>query len=359
MDLFEMMKQSGHEQVIFNLDRKTGLRAIIAIHDTTLGPACGGCRMWGYESEADALNDVLRLSRGMTFKSAAAGIMFGGGKTVIIGDPQKKTPEMFYALGRFVETLHGRFYTGTDVGTSGDDFVEAAKIARRFSGLPVEFGGCGNTGLFTAFGVFKGIQACLKECFGDESFTGRKVAIQGVGKTGEPLIQYLQEAGAEVVALTDADRPKMLAAAEKYQVAAVEPDAIYDVECDIFSPNALGAVINDRTINRLRCRIIAGAANNVLAEPRFDVMLRDKNILYAPDFIINAGGVIGVSDEFEQDGFNEERTFKKTEKIYARLLRVFSYATEKGLPTQDAAEQLTQQLIESMAEINRKWVDGK
>ncbi|AFV10717.1 leucine dehydrogenase Ldh [Thermacetogenium phaeum DSM 12270] len=357
MGVFDMMEKYGHEQVIFNYDKRTGLKAIIAIHDTTLGPANGGCRMWDYKSEEEALEDALRLSYGMTYKSAAAGIMFGGGKTVIIGDPTRKTPEMFYALGRFVDTLHGRYYTGTDVGTTPQDFVEASKIARRFTGLPVEFGGCGNSGMITAYGVFQGMRACLREYYGEESFKGRKVSVQGVGKAGEPLIKYLQDAGAEIVAITDIDENKLYAVAKKYGVEAVDPEEIYEVECDIFSPNALGGVINDNTVEKLNCKIVAGAANNVLAESRHGARLKERNILYAPDFIINAGGIIAVADEFELGGFKLERALKKAEQIYERLLKVFAYAKEKDIPTQDAAEYLTEQLIESLAAIKRRWVN--
>lgn len=355
MGIFDLMEKYGHEQVIFNYDKKTGLKAIIAIHDTTLGPANGGCRMWNYASEEDALMDALRLSRGMTYKSAAAGLMFGGGKTVNMGDPKNKTPEMFYALGRIIATLHGRYYTGTDVGTSPEDFVEASKISPYFGGKPKEFGGLGNSGLPTAYGVFWGLKACLRECYGDESFKGRKVAIQGTGKVGDPLVKYLVDAGAEVT-ITDISREKAEAVGKKYGVKVVEPDAIFDVECDIFSPNALGAVINDNTINRLKCKIVGGAANNQLAEPRHGRMLKERGILYAPDFIINAGGVIAIGDEWEPGGYNEKRTYKKVEQIYDRLLRIFALAKEKGIDTNEAAEQMTRELIESIGDLKRIYV---
>jgi len=357
MRVFDMMEKYGHEQVIFNYDKQTGTKVIIVIHDTTLGPANGGCRMWNYQSEEEALQDALRLSRGMTYKNAAAGIMFGGGKAVIIGDPSKKTRETFYALARFVDTLHGRYYTGTDVGTTPEDFVEASKIARWFNGLPVEFGGCGNTGVFTACGVFQGMRACLKECYGQESFSGCRVSVQGVGKVGEPLIKYLQDAGAEIVAVSDVDQGKLRAVAQKYGVKTVTPEDIYEVECDIFSPNALGGVINDNTVEKLRCKIVAGAANNVLAEPRYGARLKERGILYAPDFIINAGGIIAVADEFEPGGFKKERVLKKVEQIYDRLLKIFAYAKEKDIPTQEAAEHVAEQLMESIAAIKRRWVN--
>jgi leucine dehydrogenase len=328
MGVFERMQKDGHEQVIFCYDKVTGLKAIIAIHDTTLGPALGGCRMWPYESEEAALEDALRLSKGMTYKSAASGQNHGGGKSVLWGNPRTdKNEEYFRAFGRFVQTLGGRFITGTDVGTEKTDFVWSKMESDFLVGLPEEHAGSGDSSIITAFGAWKGMKACAMTTWGADSLKGKRIAVQGVGKVGFNLVEHLMDEGA-LVTVCDVVPEHVKRVKETFPaVTVVEPAAIYDVECDIFSPNALGAVLNDDTIPRLKCRVVAGAANNQLAEPRHGDELYRKGILYAPDYVINAGGLIQVADELL--GYNRDRAFRKTAEIYDRSSRFSASAAVK------------------------------
>jgi leucine dehydrogenase len=354
LDLFEEMEKNGHEQVIFNYDKATGLKSIIAIHDTTLGPALGGCRMWNYETTDDAIKDVLRLSKGMTYKCGVAGVTHGGGKAVIIGDPKsEKSDELFQAFGSYVETLKGRFYTGTDVGTVGMDFVSAGKQTKYLVGLPEEYGGSGNSAVITAYGVWKAIKATAKEAFGNDSLTGLKIAIQGLGKVGQCLVKHLYEEGAKLV-VTDISQDNVTKICQQYpDVEAVKPEEIFSVDCDIFSPNALGAVINDETISQFKCHAIAGAANNVLAEERHGDMLHDKGIVYAPDYVANAGGLIQVADELQT--YNKDRAFKNAALIYDILSDIFRISREKNIPSYKAANILVETKIEKIGKIKGKF----
>lgn len=355
MKIFEAMAKEGHEQLFFNYDRTTGLRSLIAIHDTTLGPALGGCRMWNYDSEDEALTDVLRLSKGMTFKSAVSGVDYGGGKALIWGDPEKdKSEALFRAFGRYVEALKGRFMTGTDVGTTFNDFVITLKETKYVGALPEEYGGGGNSGIITAYGTWKAIKAVAKELFGDDSLKGRTIAVQGLGKVGYHLVGHLVGEGAKVIAC-DINQSLIDAVTRDYQgVEIVEPDKIYDAQCDIFSPNALGAVLNDDTIGRLKCKGIAGAANNQLAESRHAQMLADKGILYAPDYVANAGGLIQVADEL--DGYNKERAFRNAGLIYDRLLDIFAIAKEHGITTDEAANRMVDARLNDIGKIKRNYI---
>lgn len=354
--VFGQMEKYGHEQVIFNYDKATGLKAIVAIHDTTLGPALGGCRMWNYETEQTALNDALRLSRGMTYKCAVAGVAHGGGKTVIIGDPLKdKSDELFQALGTYIETLKGRFYTGTDVGTVGMDFVSAAKQSKYLVGLPEEYGGSGNSAIITAYGVWRGVKATAKEAFGSDSLKNLTIAVQGLGKVGYNLLGHLHEEGAKLI-VTDVYEESVRRVKEAYpDVTVVSPDEIYGVKCDIFSPNALGAVLNDQTIPQFKCKAICGAANNQLAEPRHGDALQEIGILYAPDYIANAGGLIQVADELK--GYNKERAFKNASLIYDILLQVYATSKQENLPTYKAADRMIENRIETIGRIKRKYTN--
>lgn len=354
LGIFELMEKYGHEQLIFNYDKATGLKAIIGIHDTTLGPALGGCRMWDYESEEDAIMDVLRLSRGMTYKCAVSNVLHGGGKTVIIGDPKKdKSDELFQSLGTYVETLKGRFYTGTDVGTVGMDFVSAAKQTKYLVGLPEEYGGSGNSAIITAYGVWKAVKATAKEAFGSDSLKGLTIAVQGAGKVGQNLVKHLHEEGAKIF-ITDIFEENVKKIIEAYpDVQAVQPDEIYGVQCDIFSPNALGAVINDKTIPQLKCKAIVGAANNVLAENRHGDILHEKGIIYAPDYVANAGGLIQVADELQ--GYNKDRAFKNASLIYHTLEEIFKISKEQNIPTYKAADLLVETRIEKIRQIQSKF----
>ncbi len=334
MRVFELMEKHGHEQVVFGYDKVSGLRTIIAVHDTTLGPSLGGTRMWPYKTEEEALVDVLRLSRGMTYKNAAMGLNLGGGKAVIIGDSRKdKTEELFRAFGKFVESLGGRYITAEDVGTDTDDMDVIRTQTTYVAGLANT---SGSPSPVTAFGVFRAMEASLKTAFGSGSFKGRTVAVQGVGAVGFSLVQRLTEAGAKVY-VTDIFPEKVQRAVEA-GATAVPADKIFDQECDVFSPCALGAVINDDTVPRLKCKVVCGAANNQLLEPRHGNVLGDRGILYAPDFIANGGGVINVADELLPGGYNEERAFSKVARIHDILLKVFEIAKEKGIGTHEAAD---------------------
>lgn len=355
MNVFERMQEEGHEQVIFCYDRVTGLKAIIAIHDTTLGPALGGCRMWAYESEDDAIEDALRLSRGMTYKSAVSGQNHGGGKAVIWGDPQtEKSEDLFRAFGRFVETLKGRFCTGTDVGTEKEDFVWSSAETKHLVALPEEYGGSGDSSVITAFGVWRGMKAAAKAAFGADELKGRRVAVQGVGKVGFHLVEHLVGEGA-FVAASDINAAHVARLRETFpQVEVVAPEAIFDVPCDIFSPNALGAVLNDETLGRLKCKVVAGAANNQLKESRHGDWLHEHGILYAPDFVINAGGLIQVADELL--GYNKERAFRKAAGIYDLLTQVFAISKAENVSTYRAANLLAERRIARLGAIGRTYV---
>jgi leucine dehydrogenase len=352
MAVFNSMETHGYEQVVFNYDKVSGLRSIIAIHDTTLGPALGGARMWPYKSEEDALTDALRLARGMTYKSAAMGLNLGGGKAVIIGDPRNdKAEELFRAFGKFVNTLNGRYITAEDVGTTTDD-MEVIKSATDYVvGLA---GTSGNPSPVTAFGTFRAMQACARETFGDESLAGRKVAVQGVGNVGCFLTERLLEAGAEVHV---ADIfPEKVQKAVELGARAVSPEGIFDLECDIFAPCALGGVINDETAERLKARIVCGSANNQLLEEKHAIALSDRNILYAPDFIANGGGVINVTGELRPGGYSKDWAISKVSRIYDILLKVFEIAREQGIGTNEAANTLAEDRIRKALEQKRIYI---
>ncbi len=354
MSIFAEMAKHGHEQIHFFQHRSTGLKAIVALHDTTMGPALGGCRMRPYESEEEALFDVLRLSRGMTYKCGVVDVDNGGGKAVLIGDPDTaKSPELFRVFGRFVEGLGGRFYTGTDMGTTPEDFVHSQRESSRFVGLPAEYGGSGNTAVPTALGVVEAIKATAKWLFGDADLGGKRFAVQGVGKVGALVVQHLVEEGAAVY-VSDVHRPNVDRVAERVPaeqfLGAIAPEEIYDLEVDMFVPCALGAILNDRTIERLRCRAVVGSANNQLLDvQRHGAMLRERDILYAPDYLANAGGLIQVADELK--GAVPERVYAKTKGIYGMLLQVYSLAAEQQIPTSIAADRLVEERIARVKEL--------
>lgn len=352
--LFEEMEKYGHEQIIFNYDSATGLKAIIGIHDTTLGPALGGCRMWKYETEQDAVIDVMRLSRGMTNKCAISNVMCGGGKTVIIGDAKcEKSDELFQALGTFVETLKGRFWTGTDVGTVGMDFVSAHKQTNYVNGLPEEYGGSGDSGIITAFGVYRGMKATAKEAFGIDSLKGLTVAVQGLGKVGQVLIGHLLDEGAKVIATDIFEDNVCKVKIAHPEIVMVKREEILSVVCDILSPNALGAIINDETIPHLKCKAICGAANNQLKEPHHGDKLYEMGIVYAPDYVVNAGGLIAVADEFQ--GFSKERAFKNTSLIYETMEHIFKVSQEEKLPPHTVADLYVARKLETIAKLQTKY----
>ncbi|MET3176942.1 UNVERIFIED_ORG: leucine dehydrogenase [Variovorax guangxiensis] len=341
MTVFSTESFADHEQVVFISDDKVGLRAIIAIHSTRLGPALGGCRMYPYADEASALRDVLRLSRGMTFKAAAAGLGLGGGKSVILGDPRKsKTPEL-RAMGVAVNRLGGRYITAEDVGTTVDDFAWVRQSTRHVVGLPEALGGTGDPSPTTALGVYHGIVASVAHRLGRD-LRGLTVAVQGLGNVGWNLCRLLADAGAHLV-VTDIDATLAHKASAEFDALVVEPDAIYAVQADVFAPCAMGAVVNDRTLPQMKFRVIAGGSNNQLARDEHGRQLRDREILYAPDFVINAGGLIRVASEHE--GFNAAKVDAQVEGIGATLHRVFELASRTGTPTHSAAMQLVQERL--------------
>jgi leucine dehydrogenase len=354
MQIFSTLEEMSHEQVVFFSDPGSNLKAIVAIHDTTLGPALGGCRFWPYATEQEALLDVLRLSRAMTYKAAAAGLNLGGGKAVIIGDSRKlKSEALFRAYGSFVEGLGGRYITAEDVGTSVDDMEFVRMETRYVTGIARALGGSGDPAPVTALGVFRGMEACLVHRFGDADFGGRKVAIQGLGHVGTELAALLTEAGAKLH-VTDIDERPVKKAVQRFGAVAVAPDEIYDVECDVFAPCALGGTVNDRTLPRLRCPVIAGAANNQLEDEASNGELLQKlGIVYAPDFVINAGGLINVANEIQ--GYNREKALTEARGIYDIVLQILRLAEEKSIPTQAAAGEMAESRIASIGRIKRRW----
>jgi leucine dehydrogenase len=342
------MERYDHEEVLFCFDRPTGLRAIIAIHNTTLGPALGGTRMWPYATEAEALHDVLRLSRGMTYKSSLAGLDLGGGKAVIIGDARtQKTEAMFRRFGQFVESLNGRYITAEDVGMSTTEMVNIQKETTNVAGLPEEMGGSGDPSPVTAYGVYCGMKAAAKTAYGSDDLNGRKVGIQGAGNVGKALVAYLVKEGAKVF-LTDIHEEKLAAIkAEFPAITVVKSEDIYDLDMDIYSPCALGATVNDDTLKRLKCSVIAGAANNQLADEIIHgKAVMEKGILYAPDFLINAGGIINCA--WERKGYNHQAAMNQTAAIYDTAIRIFKASADLAIPTYLAANQAAEHRISSM-----------
>jgi leucine dehydrogenase len=344
MEIFKYMEKYEYEQLVFCQDKQSGLKAIIAIHDTTLGPALGGTRMWTYASEEHAIEDALRLARGMTYKNAAAGLNLGGGKTVIIGDPRKdKNEEMFRAFGRYIQGLNGRYITAEDVGTTVADMDLIHEETDYVTGISPAFGSSGNPSPVTAYGVYRGMKAAAKEAFGTDSLEGKVIAVQGVGNVAYTLCKHLHEEGAELI-VTDISKEAVRRAVEDFNAKAVDPDEIYGVDCDIYAPCALGATINDVTIPQLKARVIAGSANNQLLDTKHGDLIHDMGIVYAPDYVINAGGVINVADELY--GYNSERALKKVEGIYNNIARVIEIAKRDGIPTYQAADRLAEERIE-------------
>ncbi len=357
MDLFKRMAEDGHEQVVFFRDKAGKLKAIVAFHDTTLGPALGGTRVYPYDTEDQAIEDALRLAKGMTYKSGAAGINFGGGKGLIWGDPSRDKDEMlFRAYGRFIQGLGGRFVTGTDVGTFPEDFTYCLAETQHVVGLPKAFGGTGDTSVLTAYGVFLGIKACVEEVFGTGDLEGRTVAVQGVGKVGSKLCHHLKDAGASLV-VSDIREKAARALAAEVGARVAPPSEILFTEADVLSPNALGSVLNENTIPHLKCRIVAGAANNQTAGPNDALRAFERGILYAPDYIINAGGVIQVADELE--GFIEARCRLKVERIPELLKTVFKISREERIDTESAARRMVDERLRRALELKSVMAPGR
>lgn len=354
MDLFKNMEMYDYEQVVVCQDKQSGLKAIIAIHDTTLGPALGGTRMWTYNSEEAAFEDALRLAKGMTYKNAAAGLNLGGGKTVIIGDPRKdKNEEMFRAFGRYIQGLNGRYITAEDVGTTEADMDIIHEETDFVTGISASFGSSGNPSPVTAYGVYVGMKAAANEAYGTPSLEGLTVAVQGVGNVSYTLCKHLHEEGAKLI-VTDINKDAVSRAVADFGAKAVDINDIYSVECDIFSPCALGAIINDDTIRQLKAKVIAGAANNQLLETKHGDQLADLGIVYAPDYVINAGGVINVADELY--GYNRERALKRVEKIYDKITQIFEISKRDQIPTYLAADRFAEERIENMRKSRKQFL---
>jgi len=346
-----MLAGSDHEQLVYCHEPSSGYRGLIAIHNTTLGPALGGTRYWHYKTESDAVIDALRLSRGMTYKAAVAGLSLGGGKSVVLADHGTQDREaVFRAHGRFIESLKGRYITAEDVGTSPADMDHIHLETEHVVGLQ---GRSGDPSPVTAYGVYRGIKASAKVQFGSDSLAGKTVAVQGCGHVGYYLCGYLHEEGARLL-VTDIDSEKVKLVVDEFRAKAVGLDEIYGVQADVFAPCALGAVINDTTIKQLKVKIVAGGANNQLAEERHGDMLEERGILYAPDYVLNAGGLINVNSELE--GWSAERAKRKAGEIYDTLLRLFDLAKEEGIPTYRAADRLAERRIEAVSKLKRTWV---
>jgi leucine dehydrogenase len=343
--IFGSLYQMGHEQVVFCHDEATGLKAIIGIHNTVLGPALGGTRMWHYTNEQEAITDVLRLSRGMTFKAAISGLNLGGGKAVIIGDARKLKSEAFMRrFGKFVNSLNGKYITAEDVNMKTQDMEYISMETKHVTGLPESMGGSGDPSPVTAYGVYLGMKSTAKKVFGSDSLVGKKVAVQGVGQVGMHLVEHLVKEGAKVT-INDISEEKVKMLVEKFGVATVGAEEIFDLDMDIYAPCALGATLNDNTIPRLKCAIVAGAANNQLKdEVKHGYMLRDKSITYAPDFLINAGGLINVYNEF-LGNYNRKRALEQAEKIYQTNLSILNLADDEKISSQEAALQLAEKRI--------------
>jgi len=334
---------ASHETVTFISDAATGLRAIVAIHDTTLGPALGGCRMYPYGSEEEALRDVLRLSRGMTYKAAAANLTLGGGKAVILGNPRElKTPGLMRAMGRAVERLGGTYITAEDVGTTVADFAEVRKETRYVVGLPTELGGSGDPSPTTALGVYWGLLAAAAHRWNRQDLSGVTIAVQGLGNVGWHLCQLLADANARLI-VSDVDESRVAKAVATFRARACDPDSIYGAEADIFAPCAMGAVVNDDTLPRMKFSVIGGAANNQLARDTHGEMLRTRGILYAPDFVINAGGMMRVASE--RSGFDQTLVDAQVEGIRDTLLNIFARAEADSTSTQVAAMRLAEERL--------------
>lgn len=354
MHLFEQLSSYGHEQIVFCRNDDVGLRAIIAIHNTTLGPALGGTRLYDYASEGDAVRDVLRLSRGMTYKAAVAGLDLGGGKAVIIGDPATKTEALFRAFGRHVDSLGGRYITAEDMNTSVEDMDNIRRETRYVTGSAAAHGGSGDPSPVTAWGCYHGIRACLEVIYGSPDVAGRTVAIQGVGNVGYWLAKYLHEGGAKLV-YSDINRRNLTRVTEEFGGTVVEGDDVYRSNCDVLAPCAIGGIINSRTIPMVRAPIIAGGANNQLEDERRDgVALAEKGITFAPDYVINAGGLINVYSELK--GYPREKAMQDAANIFNTVKRVINTAKAQGTTTVQAANRVAEERIESVGRLKRMHV---
>ncbi len=354
IDIFSQLQAHNHEKLVFCQDKHTGLKAIIAIHNTVLGPGLGGTRVWNYASDAEALNDVLRLSRGMTYKAAISGLNLGGAKAVIIGDAKTiKTEALMRKFGRFVENLNGKYITAEDVNTTTRDMEYVNMETDHVVGLPESMGGGGDPSPVTAYGVYMGMKAAVKHAFGNESLNGKKVAVQGIGKVGGHLLEHLHKEGAKLF-ITDINEEMLAKYSKEFGATVVKGDEIYGLDVDVFAPCALGAILNTENISKLKAKVIAGAANNQLADENIHgPMLVEKGISYAPDFLINAGGLINVYQE--HIGYNRETAFRNTEHIFNVTSDIFKMAAANNIHTQKAAMELAEKRINDMLQVGSTY----
>lgn len=357
-ELLKNMSEYDHEQIVMVQNKEVGLKAIIAIHNTALGPALGGTRMWNYATEEDALKDVLRLSRGMTYKAAAAGLNLGGGKAVIIGDPKKdKSQTLFKIYGRFLNSLGGRYITAEDVNTDVNDMEYVYSETDYVVGIEKSHGGSGDPSPFTALGVFQGMKASMNKAYGNEDLKGKTVAVQGTGQVGTFLIGMLLEEGATVY-VSDIFQEKIDAIKAKYpKVEVVDPKEIVTMQCDIFAPCALGAIINESNVEKLKCKVVAGGANNQLDKIEQCDILKKRGIFYAPDYVLNAGGLINVYMELE--GYNRERAERMTRGIYYNISRVFKISDELNISSAKAADYLVEKRLEKIGKSNTMFTNQR
>ncbi len=360
MSIFDQIASHEHEQLVFCHDPVSNLRAVIGIHDTTLGPALGGTRMRVYKNEQAAITDVLRLSRGMTYKSAVTGLNLGGGKAVIIGDPRTdKCEALFRAYGRFVESLNGRYTTAEDMGTGVADMEWVRMETDHVVGISAQLGGSDDPSPVTAMGTYEGMKAAAKKKYGNESLAGKTIAVQGVGHVGYYLVQHLAREGAKIL-ISDVNEEALKTCVQEFGATVVGDtedriNDIYDAEMDIYAPCAIGATVNDDTIERLKCSIVAGSANNVLLdEDRHGMRLVERGILYCPDYVINAGGLINVANELE--GYNQKRALAQAAAIHDTIRDILALATEKGIPPFRAANEIAERRIRRMGQVKSTFL---
>jgi leucine dehydrogenase len=348
------MLNYNHEQLVFCNDNDSGLKAIIAVHNTILGPALGGTRMWNYSNEMEAIHDVLRLSRGMTYKSAVAGLNLGGGKAVIIGDAKKiKSEALLRRFGKFIDSLGGKYITAEDVSMNSADMVMIKNETDFVCGVPESMGGSGDPSPFTAYGVYVSMKASCKELYGSDSLSGNKVLVQGLGNVGSHLVEHLSKDGAKVY-VYDISEERVNKMVNDYKAISADANSMFDLDIDIYAPCALGATVNDDTLSKLKCSIICGAANNQLAdEEKHGELVMKKKILYAPDFVVNAGGIINVY--YELEGYNRERSLTHTEKIYDTVRSILQSSSQQNIPTYLAASQIAEKRIVAISKIKTRF----
>ncbi len=342
MAVFEKIQADNYEQILFCNDNKVGLKAIIAIHNSALGPATGGCRMWNYRNEEEALTDVLRLSKGMTYKASISHLPLGGGKSIIIGDTSQKTPELLRRFGDFVEKLKGHYITAKDVGIDSNDLKTIKSRTSHILGIAGETNSSGDPSPVTAWGVYNGMLACAEKAFGKKSLKGLTIALQGLGAVNFHLLKHLHQEGAKVVGC-DINPESVNRAQKEFGIEITSPESIYDQTCEIFSPGALGAVVNSQTLGRLKCKVIAGGANNQLATEKDGEELLKKGILYAPDYAINAGGLINIYHE--REGYNRDKAYAHVARIYDTMKKILEVSEAEKLPTNTVANRIAEERV--------------